>query len=184
MESSTYEQALRDTIDGVDVRTVRLAIARLLTEREWTQEQIADRAGIRQGHISKIVNVGDDPDELKDLAARVLFQIIERGFGLSLSAFFSQIEQPTTGEGPATVQPAPEDAGHDRASSLPSNDEMVQRFVTALARAVSEATARADEADHRLAASTRPRAAEHAPARVRHPQRTRPRKKPGRRSVK
>lgn len=91
-ESDICGHAQRDIFLPVDIKTVRLAVGKAMDERGWTQEQLAERSGVRQSHISKIVRVGDDPDEFKDLAARVLFQIIERGFGLPLSSFFAQIE--------------------------------------------------------------------------------------------
>lgn len=98
---------------GVDIRTIRLAIARIIDARHWTQDTVAARCSVSQSHVSKIIRVGDDPAELKDLAARVLFDIIENGLGLTLSEFFAQIERQTETDLPAEL-------GRDKTPRIPS----------------------------------------------------------------
>lgn len=95
---------------GVDLKAIRLAIVRERERQEMTQQQVAERAGMRQGHLSNIENV--DGIEMKDLAARVLFQIIEQGLKVPLSLFFAQIE----GVSAPTVA-APQNQGSPKAST-------------------------------------------------------------------
>lgn len=82
-------------IAGVDLKRVRLAIVRERERQGLTQQQVASRADMRQGHLSNVENV--DGLEMKDLAARVLFQIIESGLGKPLSTFFREIERQESG---------------------------------------------------------------------------------------
>lgn len=80
-------------LHGMDLKAVRLAVARGRERLELTQSQLAARAGLQQGHISKIEDV--DQHAFKDLSARILFQVIEQGLGILLSDFFRQIESRT-----------------------------------------------------------------------------------------
>lgn len=77
-------------MDVTDLKEVRLAIVSERERQGLNQKQLALKAGIDQGHLSKIENVDDEP--MRDLAARIVFQIIERGLDVSLPSFFAQIK--------------------------------------------------------------------------------------------
>lgn len=70
---------------------------KFIDERErlgLTQEQLAVKSGIGQSQVSKYEDLSV---VMTNPSARVLFQIIERGFERSLAEFFSEIESSASG---------------------------------------------------------------------------------------
>lgn len=128
----------------VEIKTVRLALGKYMDDRGLTQKRVALAAGIDQGHLSKILSVGDDPDELKDLAARVLFQIIEKGFGLRLMSFFQHIEEPSKGTQPAETPTPPGEQVTHAALATPAELAPFEAFGNALGRSIVEQFERRD----------------------------------------
>jgi transcriptional regulator with XRE-family HTH domain len=108
---------------------------KLIEERErldLTQEQVALKAGVRQGLVSRWEDLSVT---MTDPSARVLFQIIERAFGKSLTAFFAEIEGVTHGAKPATP------ASESHADSLPTASTTIgpadlERFARTIARSI------------------------------------------------
>lgn len=138
MESATYTGWRPPTLPGVDLMRLR---QKLIDERErleMTQEDVALKAGIRQSLVSKYEDLSI---VLTDPSARVLFQIIERGFGKTLAAFFGEIEHGTVGvkaAGDAGAIPSQERA---RADSLPSpvstiSTSDLERFARTIGRSI------------------------------------------------
>lgn len=85
MLSAVDLQAVRDRL--CVVRESRYAQAE--NPSEWTQDAVAKRAGIEQSVLSKIERIERPMTEVR---ARVLFAIIQKGLGLTLSEFFRQME--------------------------------------------------------------------------------------------
>lgn len=106
----TYEHARQHILAVMDVKTTRLEIVAERERQGLNQRELAAKAGLDQGHMSKIEDI--DGQEMRDLAARIVFQIIERGLGLTVSEFFARIEglpdAATTSDdhGPSEVSPA------------------------------------------------------------------------------
>ena len=103
----TYGYAETHILPAMEIRDVR---RRIVAERErlgLNQRDLASKAGIDQGHMSKIENIDGEP--MRDLAARIVFQVIERGLEIPLSSFFAELEgrhvPSTTAQ---SVQPSPE----------------------------------------------------------------------------
>jgi transcriptional regulator with XRE-family HTH domain len=88
--SMSYTNAQPHILGDVDLKLVRLAIVAERERRGLNQRQLAAKAGVDQGHMSKIENV--DGEEMRDLAARIVFQLIERGLDMPVSQFFAQVE--------------------------------------------------------------------------------------------
>lgn len=171
----------------VDIKTVRLAIASIIEMRDLTQTAVEEASGIGQSHISKIIRVGDDPTEMNDLAARVVFDIVEKGLGMPLSTFFEQLERQTnTGTenlGNSGAQPRIKDVRanhdphspplapivseknaaptviHDLAATVDQQNSKIDRLSAIVARLQTEV-----EAYRRQAASARAQAAEQPPS--------------------
>lgn len=171
----TYAHALAPILSSVDIKTVRL---QLVTERErqgLNQRELAAKAGIDQGHLSKIEDV--DGQEMRDLAARIVFQLIEDGLQLPVSEFFRHIEG---GAEPATISGAPLPTGQADADEplTPSSEDLEQAWdaIGTLARIAERERERADRAHRRSATDSRVTSeAERPPHRVR--SRPRPRKR-------
>lgn len=89
MESTTYGHALRHILGTVTPFDVREAIVREYERQELTQAQLEERSGCDQGHLSKLLDLSKP---LAEVRARILFNIIEKGLRVPLSAFFAQIE--------------------------------------------------------------------------------------------
>lgn len=77
----------------MDLEVVREALAEAFVRSGLTQQVVAERAGLRQGHLSKVL---DTSAAMPDLTARVLLAVIEKGLSLPLSAFFHRLESRTT----------------------------------------------------------------------------------------
>lgn len=111
----TYSYSQTHILKSMDVRAIRLGIVSARERQGLNQRELAKRADLDQGHLSKIEDV--DGPEMRDLAARIVIQIVERGLGLSLYSFFAELEglappvQPAVpGEEASTVTRAQLDA--------------------------------------------------------------------------
>lgn len=112
IESVGSSYAQPDILSGmVDMAAVRRAIVRERKRQRINQEELAARAGLRQGHMSNIENV--DKIEMKDMSARVLFQIIEHGLGKSIGEFFTDFEAGTRVADPDSHLPPATARGRD-----------------------------------------------------------------------
>jgi len=105
---------------GMDIATVREWIVRAFEATGETQEVVAARAGLRQGHFAKLIDLTTDMTEIR---ARVLFDVIERGLQTPLSEFFRQLER----------------SDHEKFSSRPAQPAHPQVF--------DEATTQAETAE-------------------------------------
>ena len=132
MESTTYTGCTAPTLPGVDLMRLR---QKLIDERErleMTQEDVAVKAGIRQSLVSKYEDLSI---VITNPSARVLFQIIERGFGKSLTVFFSEIEQVPIGATSAPDVPGKERAHGDSVPSTIAAADL-ERFARTIGRAI------------------------------------------------
>jgi hypothetical protein len=78
-----------DELTGVDLlQRVRRHLVLVWRRSGLTQEIVAERAGIRQGVLSKILDL-DKP--MSELRARVLLSVIADGLRVSLPAFFAEL---------------------------------------------------------------------------------------------
>lgn len=133
---------------------------KLIDERErldLTQEQVAVKAGVRQGLVSRWEDLSI---EMTDPSARVLFQIIERAFEKSLSVFFAEIELPA--HGAKSAEPAVPVTGirANYADSLPATAAGISPFdLERFARTIGRSIGREirPQAARRRPAKTRPR---------------------------
>jgi transcriptional regulator with XRE-family HTH domain len=143
----TYGHTQPHILAAVDLDRVR---AHLLSTRKrlgLTQHAVAERTeGVDQGQISRIERPESEP--MPDLAARVLFQIIENGLKKPLSQFFAEIEGSATGQPLATPPAEPRGSANE---PLPAPTEEDYRTTIRLLAAIAAREAeRADAAHRRL----------------------------------
>ena len=155
----------------MDVRAVRLQIVAERERQGLNQRELAAKAGLDQGHMSKIENV--DGEAMRDLAARIVFQVVERGLGVPLSAFFARIE--------GVSAPASTQARADRLPSIAPSDRDKETVIQTLAELLARASERADAAHSRQITDPREASAERAPARRTSTRRPAKRRQAGRR---
>jgi transcriptional regulator with XRE-family HTH domain len=72
----------------VDLRAVRAKIVEERDRRGFTQEDLAQRAGIDQSNYSRLEDLSR---EFTEVRARTIFNLIE-ALGMTVSSFFAQIE--------------------------------------------------------------------------------------------
>jgi len=107
---------------------------KLIDERgrlNMTQEEVAVKAGIRQSLVSKWEDLSV---EMTDPSARVLFQIIERAFGKSLTDFFAEIEPPSERRETRSIATPEEHHADSLPSSITPAD--LERFARTIARSI------------------------------------------------
>lgn len=134
-----YGNAQPHILLDMDLKQVRLAIVAERERRGLNQRQLAAKAGVDQGHMSKIENV--DGEEMRDLAARIVFQLVERGLGVPLSEFFAQLEGLSVPEPIGTDRaPAPDEVGSvdETVSSLTTQDRVFYKIGKAIAAIVEQ----------------------------------------------
>jgi transcriptional regulator with XRE-family HTH domain len=124
--------------DVFDFMAMRQLLIAERGRREWTQEDVATRAGLRQGQISRFEDLSQ---ELPDFAARVLFQIIEDGFGYKLSTFFQHLEEGTK---PAEGLPLPVEQVDHAALASAGGLAQFEALGTAIGRSIVEQLERRD----------------------------------------
>jgi transcriptional regulator with XRE-family HTH domain len=133
---------------------------KLIDERErldMTQEEVAAKAGVRQGLVSRWEDLSV---EMTDPSARVLFLIIERAFGKTLTAFFGEIEDVPVGANLA--EGSGRDLSKERAHGdpLPSSTisaSDLERFARTIGRSIGREMR--PQAARRRAPKTRARGA-------------------------
>lgn len=154
------------------------ALIREAKQRGETQETIAERAGLRQNVISKMLYNDKLGPQVETFVKAV------EGLGLPVSVFFAQIEGAASGTDtakPSVTQPT--QAVADEPLS-PSSEDLEQAWdaIGTLARIAERERERADRAHHRSDSSTHVAGeAERPPHRVRSRPRPRKRKPTGRR---
>lgn len=148
MGSYTYGSNPDAIVAGViDLMAVRQRLIAERTKRKWTQEDVAERADVRQGQVSRLEDLSQ---ELPDLAARVLFRIIEHGYGLTLSSFFAQFEvlKTKTAADRVPLNPAEQEAHAPApmadAIDLASVEALIDRRVSALERSLVQRSSKAE----------------------------------------
>lgn len=133
MGSYTYGDNPNAIVSSViDLMAVRQRLIDERGERGWTQDDVADRAGVRQGQVSRLEDLSQ---ALPDLAARVLFRVIEHGFGLTLSSFLAQFEGLQTKAGTSKVQTSPAEQDGYVPSVDASSSTLIDREAKAIMRA-------------------------------------------------
>lgn len=108
---------------------------KLIEERErldLTQEQVAAKAGVRQGLVSRWEDLSI---VMTDPSARVLFQIIERAFEKSLSVFFAEIEPAAHGVKPADASTTVKSHA-DSLSPATISPSDLERFARTIGRSI------------------------------------------------
>lgn len=126
----------------MELATVRAAILSGFERLGETQETFAIRAGLRQGHLAKLLDL-DQP--MTELRARVLFSLIEKGLGTSLSSFFAQIEGIAAGAAAAPLAVEGSPNAPAPVASSPVDLVAFSALVTALGRSlINEFFERAD----------------------------------------
>lgn len=154
---------------GMELADVRQAILAAFEARGETQTQVAERAGVRQGHLSKLLDLSLPYRELR---ARVLLNVIEQGLQIPLSEFFRQLEprHTTTGAeksslnsppGSATMTTPPRSVEPDAVATAPVpvahiSPTDLERIVRAVARGL-RADAATHQRDSSLSAHGRPK---------------------------
>jgi len=111
---------------------------KLIDERErleLTQKELAKRADVAQSLVSRWEDLSV---EMTDPSARVLFQIIERGFRKSLTEFFAEIEPAASGAKPTEPTVAMTESqvryGDPLSTSLSPSD--LERFARTIGRSI------------------------------------------------
>lgn len=152
MDSVTYEVALPVIMRGVvDLAAARQILTAERGRRKWTQAQLAKRAGVAQGQISRLEDLSQP---LSDLAARVLFRIIENGFGWKVGQFLTDLEHGNGGTDRAMDEPLTTEGKTDVAASILSSGIADPAVARALGQTLIDAGSRLIAAETRSGAPT------------------------------
>lgn len=86
----TYANAAALILPPVELIDVRRRIREEFERQHLTQEIMEKRSGIKQGVISRILDLNNP---MREIRARIIFNLVEKGLQLPLSSFFLQLEQ-------------------------------------------------------------------------------------------
>lgn len=131
MESIPYTESRAPTLPGVDLMRLRQKLIEERERLELTQQEVAARAGVRQGLVSRWEDLSVT---MTDPSARVLFLIIERAFGRTLTDFFAEIEQKAVGAKPAGASTEVRAYADSLPSSITRSD--LERFARTIGRSI------------------------------------------------
>jgi hypothetical protein len=112
----------------VDLEQVRAKVAAEMKRVGLNPTRLADKADVNQSGLAKWLRT--TPATSEGMTVRVLFQVIERGLGLTVSSFFAQIEglnlQVTSGDNLELQGPSRPD-GENLTIPSPRDSQVVLR---------------------------------------------------------